>query len=79
MGWLGLFYCHEANKMGGVSGEFRGNSKIETYLKYLNLTEQCADQFEAMYPDPKNKKYCKKLMVEDPDTGEWVLYYHLHS
>ena len=65
--------------MGGQSGETRGKSKIEVYLKYERLIEGVGEIFQSRNPDPKNKKLCKKLMVWDPDTGEWVLYYHLHT
>ena len=56
--------------MGGHSGEIRGKSKIEVYLKYEEQIAGWGGLFEDRDPDPKNKKYCKKLMVWDPDTGE---------
>lgn len=65
--------------MGGTSGEIRGNSKIDVYLEYKELTESWCDTFLSRDPDPQYKKYCKKSMVWDPDTGAWVLYYHLHT
>lgn len=64
--------------MGGQSGEIRSKSKIEAYLKYERFVEGVGEIFESRNP-PKNKKLCKKLMVWDPDTGEWVLYYYLHT
>lgn len=65
--------------MGGTSGEIRGRSKIEVYLKYVEEVESCADTFGDRHPDPKYKKRCKELMAQDPETGEWVLPYHLHT
>jgi hypothetical protein len=64
--------------MGGHSGEIRGKSKIEVYLKYEETIAGWEGIFEDSDP-PKNKQLCKKLMVWDPDTGEWVLHYRLHT
>ena len=66
-------------QMGGTSGEIRGRSKIEAYLKYANEVEGYGDLFLSHNPDPRNKKLCKSLMVQDPDAGEWVLWYRLHT
>ena len=65
--------------MGGQSGETRGKSKIEAYLEYERLIEKVGEIFLSQNPNPKNKKLCKKLMMWDPDTEEWVLYYRLHT
>jgi len=64
-------------KMGGARGEIRDKSKIDTYLQYLELVEGWEDY--DWNPDPKYKKACKSQMVQDPATGEWVLYYHMHT
>ena len=63
----------------GMTGEVCGRSKIETYLQYAELVEAYGDTFLDHSPNPKNKKLCKKLMDQDPDTGEWVLHFHLHT
>lgn len=65
--------------MGGMTGEVRGQSKIGAYLKYAEQVEGFGDTFQDHNPDPRNKKLCKRCMIQDPDTGEWVLYYHLHT
>ncbi len=65
--------------MGGMSGEVRERSKIDAYLNYAEQVEGFGDTFQDHAPDPRNKKLCKRLMVQDPDTGEWVLYFHLHT
>jgi hypothetical protein len=65
--------------MGGTSGEIRGKSKIETYLKYTEMVDNHKDILGDAHPDPKYKKICKKLMLQDQHTGEWVLQYHLHT
>ena len=63
--------------MGGTSGEIRGNSKINVYLDYREMTDDC--MFETKIPDPKYKKRCKSLMELDSETEEWVLHYYLHT
>jgi hypothetical protein len=65
--------------MGGTSGEIRGRSKVETYLKYADFCEGIGSMMEDRNPDPAFKKYTKRQMVQAPETGEWVLYYHLHA
>ena len=62
--------------MGGVTNAIWGKSKIDVYLQYAELTE---DWDGSAHPDPKCKKYCKSQMIQDPNTGEWVLRYHLHT
>ena len=65
--------------MGGENGFVRGRSKAETYQKYLDMVEGFGTTFTTHLPDPAHKKRCKELMVQDPETGEWVLHYHLHT
>jgi len=65
--------------MGGMSGEMRGKSKIEVYLRYVEELEGFGETFQEHDPDPKYKKKCKRLMLWDPTAGEWVLHYHLHT
>lgn len=63
--------------MGGLVDEVRGKSKIETYLRYKEVAEN--EMFTTRIPNPVNKKLCKKSMVWDPNTEEWVLHFHLHT
>jgi len=65
--------------MGGISGEVRGKSKIEVYLKYEEKIQEIGEMFQEIDPYPRNKKQCKKQMIWDPEAGKWVLYYHLHT
>ncbi len=62
--------------MGGTCGQVSGKSKIDVYLQYAEKTE---DWVGSAHPDPKYKKFCKAQMIKDPETGEWVLHYHLHT
>lgn len=65
--------------MGGMVGEVRGQSKIEAYLKYAEKVGRLGEIFLSHSPDPHNKKLCKKYTIQDPETGEWVLRYRLHT
>jgi len=62
--------------MGGTFGQVSGKSKIDAYLQYQEIAENWDG---SAHPDPKSKKFCKSQMELDPETGEWVLHYHLHT
>jgi len=62
--------------VGGASGKVSGKKKIDVYLEYQEITD---NWYGSVDPDPKNKKFCKSLMKLDPETGDWVLHYHLHT
>ncbi len=64
--------------MSGTYGEVRGKSKGETYQRYLELVNSVQEIFQE-FPDSQYKKRCKELMMQDPQSGEWVLSYHLHT
>ena len=72
-------YGGVCEQMGGMTGEVRGQSKIEAYLEYVQQVEGFGDTFLSHDPDPRNKKLCKKLMVQDSEHGEWILHFHLHT
>ena len=65
--------------MGGCSGAVCGISKIKAYCNYVAEIEEQRGVFQSYYPDPKNKKDCKRRMIQDPPTGEWFLHYHWHT
>jgi hypothetical protein len=65
--------------MGGTRDQVRGKSKIETYLAYVDLVGAHGDTFQDRNPIPSHKKQCKREMVQDLETGEWVLHYRLHT
>lgn len=64
--------------MGGRYGEVRGSSKTETYFKYAREIER-SDILPHADPNPRYKKQCKREMVQDPETGKWVLAFHQHT
>jgi hypothetical protein len=63
--------------MGGMTGEVRGTTKIETYRKYKENSDRGPDG--TWYPDPTHKKQCYREMERDPETREFVLYFHFHT
>ena len=65
--------------MGGMRDMITGASKAEAYGKYLQVVENLGPTFLEHHPDPKYKKACKRQMVQDPQTGEWVLHFYLHT
>ncbi len=65
--------------MGGTTDDIRGRSKAETYQKYAQLAEDSGGMFSDFSPDPEHKKECKARMVQDSETGEWVLHFHWHT
>lgn len=64
--------------MGGYSGKVRGSTKIETYLRYVEKGEEWGMDL-SHNPEPKSKKFCKKLMVWDDVREQWVLEFHLSN
>lgn len=66
-------------RMGGRTDEVRGQSKGEAYANYVSVVEGYGDTFQDHDPDPRYKKVCKAQMVQDPNTGEWVLTFHFHT
>jgi hypothetical protein len=65
--------------MGGATGQITGKSKIATYLAYVDLLEGYGETFQDCFPDPSQKKHCKREMVQDAKSGDWVLYFRLHT
>jgi hypothetical protein len=62
-----------------MTDSVRGRSKIEAYLAYAQIVAGYGDTFQTLDPHPKYKKQCMREMVQDPETGEWVLHFHLHT
>ena len=61
--------------MGGQSGETRGKSKIETYLKYERLIEGVGEIFQSRNPDPlKTRNFVKSLWcgTQIPGNGSYI-------
>jgi hypothetical protein len=65
--------------MGGMGGEIRGKTKLETYKRFgAEVNRSKIEAATGLYMDAgigkKQKLY--NSMVKDKNTGEWVLYYH---
>lgn len=64
--------------MGGSTDEVRGQNKGECAERFQQLLDDQLDGWDVR-PDTRSKRALKALMVQDPDTGEWVLHYHAHT
>lgn len=63
--------------MGGVTLEVRGKNKGQTFARFLEKAKD--NPLPDIYPDPKNKKMCKRMMKQDPETGDWVLLFRFQK
>jgi hypothetical protein len=65
--------------MGGMGGEIRGKTKLETYKKFrARINRKKIEDSTGLYMDAGNgsKPDLYKSMRKDPATGEWVLRFH---
>ncbi len=65
--------------MGGMGGEIRGKSKLETYKKFhARINRKKIEDSTGPHMDAGNgaKQDLYRSMRKDPATGEWVLYFH---
>ena len=65
--------------MGGMGGYVRGKTKIEVYLKFRQTVDRRKIEEETgLYMDAAtgNKPELYRQMEKDPETNEWVLFYH---
>ena len=65
--------------MGGMGGEIRGKTKLETYKRFrAEVNRKEIEAATGLYMDAGigEKQDLYKSMRKDDKTGEWVLYYH---
>ena len=65
--------------MGGMGGSVRGKTKIECYLRFRKqINRQRIEDSTDLYMDAGGgtKSEIYQQMKKDPETGEWVLYFH---
>jgi hypothetical protein len=65
--------------MGGMGGEIRGKTKLETYKRFrARINRKKIEDSTGLYMDAGNgsKPDLYKNMRKDPATGEWVLRFH---
>ena len=65
-----------------MGGTCRGKTKLACYKNYrreVNIKE--IEEKYDMYQDAGGgtKQQLYRQMEKDPETGEWVLYYHFHT
>jgi hypothetical protein len=65
--------------MGGMGDKIRGKTKLEVYKKFrASVKRQQVEDRTGLYMDAGNggKQDLYKSMERDPETQEWVLFYH---
>jgi hypothetical protein len=65
--------------MGGMGGYIRGKTKLEVYKRFrAEVNRKETEERTGLYMDAGlgTKPRLYDLMEKDPETGEWVLYYH---
>ncbi len=65
--------------MGGMGDYIRGKTKLEVYKKFrAQVNRKRVEESTSLYMDVGNggKQDLYKSMKKDPETGEWVLFYH---
>jgi hypothetical protein len=70
------YRVEEVARVGGFWSEVRGDTKVETYLKYV---DKCEGTPFSPHPHPRYKKSCYREMERDPETREWVLRYRFEK
>ena len=68
--------CHDGRN---AWRKYVGYQKLRPIWNTLNWSKGMAILSKIILRTPKNKKLCKELMVQDPDYGEWVLRFRLHT
>jgi hypothetical protein len=64
---------------GGMGDEIRGKTKLEAYKKFrARVNRKKIEDATGLYMDAGNggKQYLYRAMRKDPESGEWVLYFH---
>ncbi len=62
--------------MGGMHGEIYGKTKIEVWKKFEPLRSRDNQPLGLYLETPLTKKEAYRKMTRDPQTGQWVLWYH---
>jgi len=65
--------------MGGMHGYIRGKTKLEVYKKYrARINRKRVEESTGLQMDAGNggKQDLYRSMQRDPETQEWVLFYH---
>ena len=65
--------------MGGMGGEIRGKTKLEVYKRFrAEVNRKETEESTGLFMDAGlgNKQDLYRSMKKDPETAEWVLFYH---
>jgi hypothetical protein len=65
--------------MGGMGGEIRGKTKLETYKRFrAEVNRKEIEEKTGLYMDAGMgmKQELYNRMTKDEQTREWVLFYH---
>jgi hypothetical protein len=62
--------------MGGIQGEVRGRTKIETWLRCKKEHRSDEPPYGMKLDWPRTKREAYEIMQKDFDAGEWILRYH---
>jgi len=68
--------------MGGMGGTCRGKTKLACYKNFRReVNRQKIEERYDMTMDAAGgtKQQLYRQMEKDPETGEWLLFYHFHS
>jgi hypothetical protein len=68
--------------MGGMGGHVRGRTKLECYKNFRReVNREEIEEANDMYMDAGlgDKHALYRQMEKDPESGEWVLFYHFHT
>lgn len=68
--------------MGGMGGTCRGKTKLACYKNFRREVnrKEIEERYEmSMDAGTGTKQELYRKMTKDPETGEWVLYYHFHT
>lgn len=68
--------------MGGMGDYCRGKTKLGCYKNFRReVNRKEIEEANDMYMDAGlgDKRALYRQMKKDPETGEWVLFYHFHT
>lgn len=68
--------------MGGMGGECRGKTKLACYKTFRRKVnrKKIEERYDmTMDAGTGTKEDLYRQMKKDPETGEWVLFYHFHT
>jgi hypothetical protein len=74
--------CPDGGLMGGMGGYCRGKTKLGCYKNFRReVNRKKIEERHDMTMDAGGgtKQELYRQMKKDPETGEWVLFYHFHS